>query len=273
MAFDLSSVKRGVRMKAPKLVLYGVGGIGKTTFAAGAPEPIFLFTEEGQGLLDVARFELRPDDPVLRSWDELMQAVMLLYKEQHEFQTVVVDTFDFAEALLWQHVSKIHQKSGIADFDYGKGFRFAVDHARPLLEWLDALRRDRGMTIILLAHAKHDKFEPPDAPTYEQWNLRLHDQLGGLVHDWADAVLFANYEQHVVKDDEGFGRERARAVGMGRRLVYTQKMPAYVAKNRYGLPPTIDLKWSAFVDGIVAPPKDPPQAQPQPQPEPQPAKE
>lgn len=253
MAISLSSIASGVRMKAPKLVIYGVGGIGKTTFAAGATKPIFLFTEEGQGSLDVARFEPRPDDPVLRTWEELIEGCQALYNEQHDYGTVVLDSMDFAEPLLWRYVSEKYKKANIEAFGYGKGYVYAVDEARILFQWLDALRNDRNMAIIIIAHNETKKFESPDAETYDRYKLRLQDRLAHYIHDWSDVLLFANYKTTVVKDDEGFNRDRKRGVGVGERVMFSEERPAFWAKNRYGLPFELPLSWTAFVDGIVVP--------------------
>lgn len=253
MAISLSTIATGARIKAPKVVLYGVGGIGKTTWAAGAPDPIFLFTEEGQGSLDVARFEPRPNDPVLKTWEEIIACLQSLHADPHKYGTVVLDSLDFAEPLLWHYTSHKHGKEDIESFGYGKGYVYAVDEARILFQWLDALRNDRNMAVVVICHSETKKFESPEAETYDRYKLRLHDRLAAYVHDWSDALLFANYKAHIVKDKEAFNRERKRAVGVGERVLYTEERPAYWAKNRYGLPVELPLSWASFQDGIVKP--------------------
>lgn len=261
MTISLASIARGVRVQPPKVILYGVGGIGKTTWAAGAPNPIFLFTEEGQGLLDVRRFELTEGDALVKSWAELIGCLKFLHEEpDHGAETVVIDSLDFAEALLWEETCRLHGEDNIEAFGYGKGYVHAVDVARGLTGWLDALRRDRGMAVVLIAHAKTTKFESPTSESYDRWHLRLQDRLAGYLHDWADAVLFADYRTHVVKDVEGpknakNKRERTRGVGTGERVVYTEQRPGWMAKNRYGLPPEIDLDWQSFVGGMALAPE------------------
>ena len=257
MAISLSSIVTGSRVKPPKVVLYGVGGIGKTTWAAGAPNPIFLFTEEGQGILDLPRFELRAKDPVLKTWQDLIACLDSLYTEKHDYNTVVLDTLDFAEPLLWQYTATKHGKEDIEAFGYGKGYVYAVDEARILTQRLDALRNDRNMAVICICHSETKRFESPEAESYDRYKLRLHDRLANYIHDWSDALLFANYKAHIVKDKETFNRERKRAVGVGERVIYTQERPAYWAKNRYGLPPEIPLSWAAFQNGIVVPEPQP----------------
>jgi len=249
MAVKIDSIRKGVRIKPPKVVLYGVGGIGKTTWAAAAPKPIFLFTEEGQGMLDVPRFE--PDGkPTIQSWEQAIECLSVLHSEEHDFNTVVIDSLDFCEPLLQSYAARSRGKDGIEDFGFGKGYTFAVDDAMVMLRWLDALRDNRNMAIILICHAESKRFESPDAESYDRYKLKLHDRLAARVYDWADCVLFSNYKAHVVRDKEAFGQERKRAVGIGERIIYTEERPAFWAKNRYSLPPELPMSWGAFQDAV-----------------------
>lgn len=262
MSISLASIQRGKRLLPPKVTLYGVGGIGKTTWASGAPKPIFMFTEEGQGTLDLASF------PTIKVWPDLIEAIGVLYKEAHDFETAVIDSLDFAEPLLWKHTAERHGKKDIEEFGYGKGYLYAADEFRVLLDGLDALRNDRGMSIVLIGHSETKKFESPDSATYDRYQLRLHSRLANLVHDWSDALLFANYEVAVVSEKEGFNRERKRATGKGTRVLYTEERPSFWAKNRYGLPPKIGMSWAEFQSAMVQD-ETPPGANPDEQ-EPQP---
>jgi len=254
MAISLQNIVSGQRLKPPKIALYGVGGIGKTKFASEAPNPIFLFTEEGQGRMDVARFELRDEDPILRSWEEILECLSWLYSNPHDRMTVVIDTLDFAEPLLWDYTCRKHKKEDIEAFGYGKGYVHACDEARVLLQWLDALRTDKKMAVILLAHADTKKFDAPDHEPYDRYKLRLQDKFANLIHDWSDALLFAKWEEHIVRDKDSFDKNKstARGVGQGKRLVFTEERPAWWAKNRYNLPFQMNLSWPELQDAIVA---------------------
>jgi hypothetical protein len=256
MAISLESIQTGVTILPPKIIFYGVGGIGKTTFAAGAPNPIFLFTEQGQGLLDVPRFEPAKGDPVIHDWSVLIECLQFLYNNEHPYRTVVLDTLDFAEPLLWDYTIRKHNERDIESFGYGKGYKHAATEGRLLLKWLDALRNDRGMIIILVAHSQVKKFEDPAALSYDRWQLKLHDNFGGVVYDWADACLFAAYRQYIVTEDAGFGKKRARGDGGGERVIYCEERPAWQAKNRYSLPAELPLPkeggWSVFQNAVFA---------------------
>lgn len=259
MAISLESISRDVRIKAPRIAMYGVGGVGKTEFAAGAPKPIFMFTEDqphlGPGGLDVAYFQPRKDDPILRSWAEIIDCIGVLYNEKHDYQTVVLDTLDFAEPLLWKHTCQLHNQPDIEAFGYGKGYIYAVDEARILFQGLDALRIEKNMTVILLAHSETKRYAVPDHEPYDRYRMRLQSKLGDLVHDWCDTMLFANWKEHVVKDVQGKGKskkETARGVGKGERVMYTEERPPWLAKNRYKLPEQLPLGWSYLQDAMAA---------------------
>ncbi len=244
MAVNLESIVTGSLMRPPKIVVYGPGGLGKTTFASQAHKPIFVFTEEGQGMLDLARF------PLCRTWPDIIDCCQVLYDEKHDYKTVVIDTIDSAEPLLWDYTCKQARQAEIdtneGDFGYGRGYAQAANHGRILLQWLDRLRDDKDMAVIVLAHSDSVKFEDPGSQTYNRYDLNLHKRLSARVSFWADAILFANYKTDTVKDDSGFGKKRIRAVGTGKRVLYTEARPAFNAKNRYNLPPEMPLDWATF---------------------------
>ena len=89
---------------------------------AMAPQPVFIQTEDGLGNLDAARF------PLAESFDDVMAAVMALYSEAHDFQTVVVDSADWLEQLIWKEVIRRRPTTdrgrditSIEDYGFAKG--------------------------------------------------------------------------------------------------------------------------------------------------------
>ena len=99
MSISLASVARNVVARPPRIMVYGGHGLGKTTFGAGAPSPIFIPTEDGLGVLDVPAF------PLATSLTAIMEAIGALYAEPHDYQTVVVDSLDWADDLIWQAIN------------------------------------------------------------------------------------------------------------------------------------------------------------------------
>ena len=238
---DLKSIRLNDTITAPRLLVYGVEGIGKSTFAAGAPNPIFILTEDGLGSLPVQHF------PLATSTHDIMDAIGTLYSEAHNFGTVVVDSLDWLEAIVQREVEEKHDAKELA---YGKGAIIAAEKWRMILEGLNALRQDRGMVVILLAHTTIKRFDSPEVEPFDRYQPKLQERSNALVREWCDAVLFANYKTIVKHDDVGFNKTTNRGISTGERLLYCNERPAYMAKNRYQLPDSIPLLWDAFENAI-----------------------
>ena len=241
MAFDIKSIRKNEAISAPRLMLYGVEGIGKSTFAAGAPKPIFILTEDGLGSLKCDHF------PLATSCDDVLEAIGTLYSEKHGFQTVVIDSLDWLEAIIWR---EIEEKYDAKDLAYGKGAIIASDRWREILEGLNALRNDRSMAVILLAHTTIKRFDSPEVEPYDRYQPKLQERSSAVIREWADAVLFANYKTIVKKDDVGFNKTSNRGISTGERMLFCNERPAYMAKNRYSLPDSIGLSWNEFAEAI-----------------------
>lgn len=241
MAFDLKSIRKNDAMAAPRIMVYGVEGIGKSTFGAGAPNPVYILTEDGLGSLKVDHF------PLATSFADVMDAIASLYKENHAFETVVIDSLDWLEAIIQR---EIEQKYDAKDLAYGKGSLIAAERWREILDGLNALRNDKGMAVILIAHTTIKRFDSPEVEPYDRYQPKLQERSNAVVREWADAVLFANYKTIVKKDDVGFNQTNNRGISTGERLLFTSERPAYMAKNRYNMPESIPLSWDAFAEAI-----------------------
>lgn len=242
MAFDLNSIRRGQEIKPPRIFIYGTEGVGKSTFAASAPAPIFIQTEDGQGALDIARF------PRIETIDDIRQALATLYTEKHEFQTAVLDSVDWLEQIIAREIEKTHDAKDLA---YGKGALKQAEVWQELLAGFNALRNERNMVVILIGHSQIKRFDSPETEPYDRYSPKLQERSNALVREWADAVLFANYRTVVKKAEVGFNKEVARGITTGERLLYTTEKPAYMAKNRYALPDSLPLSWQALSDAIA----------------------
>lgn len=240
MANLLKQVQRGVQPAPRRALLYGTHGIGKSTFGSMADRPIFIQTEDGLGGIDCERF------PLATSYGDVVSALSALYAEPHEYRSVVVDSLDWLERLIWAKVCQDRGVESIEDIGYAKGYVFALTSWREVLAGLDALRSERGMGVILIAHAQIEKFANPETDTYDRYSPRLHKQASALAQEWCDEVLFATYSIHTKATDEGFGRKRVQGIGTGERIIRTTERPAHVAKNRLGLPEQIPLDWRIY---------------------------
>lgn len=225
-----------------KAVIFGPEGIGKSTLAAQFPAPVFLDTEGGTHHLDVARL------PAPKSWADVVSAITTLATEAHDFKTLVLDTVDWLEKLLVDHVCKGANKASIEDFGYGKGYVVLAEEFTKFLASLDPLLR-RGMHVLFLAHTKIVKFEQPDAAgAYDRYELKLSKQVGPLVKEWCDLLLFGNYFTRVAENDNG----RKRGVGGRERKLYTTHSAAWDAKNRHGFDEMLNFEFAAIASAFGA---------------------
>lgn len=216
---------RGIQTEALKLVVYGPEGIGKSTFAAQWPRPIFIDTEGSTTRMDVVR------TPKPSSWTHVLEQVKYFIQHPNELETLVIDTADWAEKLCIEHVCAIKQIKSIEDPGYGRGYVFLAEEFGRFLNLLDDLR-EKGVHIVFTAHAAMRKFERPDeSGAYDRWELKLQRKTAPLLKEWADVVLFCNYEILVIKNED----RKAKAHG-GARVIYTSHHPCWDAKNRHSLP-------------------------------------
>lgn len=239
MTFTLDSITVNKKPKPQCVVIHGVHGVGKTTFAAQAPSPVFIRTEDGLGKLTVPAF------PIARSFGDVMDAIRALHGE-HTHKTLVVDSVDWFEPLVWEWTcfNKGQTGGSIEDFGYGKGFVHADTHWREFLNALTKLRDDRGMTIVLIAHTEIKNFKSPESEPYDRYSLKLHKRAAALVDEWADIIGFARFEVFTESTDTGFNKKATRGIGTGERKLALEERPAFDAKNRYGLPAEIGLSWA-----------------------------
>lgn len=244
MAISLNQLVRAAHPKPPIIVVYGVHGVGKSTFAAQAPSPVFIQTEDGLGMLDCPHF------PLASTFDAVMEALAALYTESHDFKTCVLDSLDWLEPLIWAKACRDNGWASIEDAGYGKGYVAGLGYWRQYVEGLNALRDDKGMTIVQLAHTDIKRFDSPEHDPYDRYTIKLHARAAALVQEHSDIVLFANYRISTVKADVGFNKKVSRAVGSGERVIHTTERPAFLAKNRYGLPDTLPLDWQAFAQAM-----------------------
>lgn len=245
---SLSKVVSGRLVKPMRICVYGLEGVGKSTFAASAPSPIFLGAEDGTSELDVKRF------PQPQNWADVMEAIAELTRNEHDYKTLVIDTLDWMEPLCWHQVCVACAKLGkpplrsIEELGYGKGYVEAGGYWRQLTAALERLREARRMDVLLLAHSWIKNFKNPGGEDFDRYEMKLHKGAAALWREWSDAVLFADHDVTTYEDD----RKRVKGIGTGARVLRTEHNAAWDAKNRYDLPPSLPLDWEAFAEAAAA---------------------
>ena len=231
------------RMKSPlKVVVYGPEGIGKSTFASQFPNPVFIDTEGSTRHMDVLRV-----DPAPKTWTELLNMVREMATVYADgYNTLVIDTADWAEKMCVEELCANRQWKGIEDAGYGKGYTYLAEEFGKLLNALEEVIR-AGNNVVVTAHAAMRKFEQPEEiGTYDRWELKLQKKTAPLLKEWADAVFFANYKTVVVNvDDKGAAKGKNKVQG-GSRVMYTSHHPVWDAKNRFGLPDEMPFEYASI---------------------------
>ena len=242
------TITRGPIRNAMKVVIYGPEGIGKTTLASRFPNPLFIDTEGSTKFLDVAR------TPPPKSWAQLLDQVSSVWENPSVCGTLVLDTADWAEQLCTAAFCASKKISGIEELGYGKGYVYLAEDFARLLNTLGEIA-DKGVHVVLTAHAKMRKFEQPDElGAYDRWELKLQKSVAPLVKEWSDLLLFANYKTFAVAVDKEGRRHKAQG---GKRVIYTSHHPCWDAKNRLGLPEELPMEYgplAPYFGGNATPP-------------------
>lgn len=243
----LAHVVKGKIAKPTRVLIYGIEGVGKSSFAAAAPDPIFLGAEDGTSELDVARFA----EP--HNWTDAMDAIAELTTAEHAYKTLAIDTLDWLEPFCWAATCfGKKDKAGkriehIEDFGYGKGYNKALEHWRQLAVALERLRNARSMNIVLIAHCWIKSFKNPAGEDFDRYEMKLDKKAAGLLREWSDATLFATHETYTHESNG-----RVKGISTGARIVHTERTAAWDAKNRYDLPEKLPLDWEAFAEAVAA---------------------
>lgn len=245
MAISLAHITKTKHAKPPRVIIHGSEKVGKSTFFAQAPDAIFIQTEDGLAGIDAQAFPLATD------LSDVFEAIDSLQNEEHDFRTVVIDSADWLERLIHDKVCQDHNVKTIelAAGGYGKGYSEALNYWRKLLGALDHLSATRGMIVGMICHSRIVTINDPESEAYDCYKMKLHEPKSGnsgalsLLNEWADVIGFAAKKVFAKKTESG---ERFRGIDGGQRELRLEGSPAYLAGNRYNLPPVINLSWADF---------------------------
>ena len=250
MTFELSQITKGKHIRPPRILLYAPPKVGKSTWAANIPNHLFLNVEDGLDGIDCTK------TPKIKSAMDAMDVIVSLYKEDHPYKCLVVDTMDWLEKLICNEIAEKYDKKVVEDIPFGKGYPMVVDRWGDFLKGFSALREDKDMMIVMLCHADVKKYQPPLGDEYDIYTPKLYGKKDksvtslALLQEFSDAILFGNYKVLTKDVGEGFAK-RKQAIGNPERILYCgSNNPTFVAGNRYGLPDELPFTWRDFWDSF-----------------------
>lgn len=229
----LNTITRGRTANAPRIVLYGMEGIGKSTFSANMPNPIFIQTEDGLSNIDCASF------PLAKSFQDVLEQLDAVATEKNDFQTVVVDSLDWLERLVFEAVSNEAKVESIESIPFGKGYVFALSYWKNFLDVCTKLH-EQNKIILFTAHAVAEDYSDPEVSGLKRFTPRLHKTARSLISEYVDVILLATRK---------YGA--ARGEKENPRVIRSESTPYQVAKSRYSIPNEMPLEASILIGNII----------------------
>ena len=170
-------------------------------------------------------------------YQDVLEILDALATQPNEYKTVVVDTLDAVQKMLFDYIAMKNSKQTIEDIGYGKGYKFAALEIPNLLAHFEKLQK-RGVSVLMLCHAGIKTFANPEGENYDHYVPMLFESIATQIKQYADFTLFATYK---------VGVDAKKGVGGKERVIYTEHCAAYDAKSRCEMPEQIPLDAHTFL--------------------------
>ena len=196
---------------APKVLIYGTAGVGKSTLASQFPSPLFLDLEGGLNYMDVAR------TPLIATADDFYEIVVELLKTPvGEYKTIVIDSVDWLVRKMSEKIAHVgYDENGMkvqgmvaldktlsnnlmdANGGYGKAKEELENHIRSKLIPALSKLNQKGYGIVLIAHAYSTEVLDDDGASIEKILPKIDPPTIGkkpiaapAFVEWTDNVFF-----------------------------------------------------------------------------------
>lgn len=234
---------------APRITIFGVPGIGKSTLASQFPSPLFVLTEDNE-LSNVKAL------PVALTFNDIWKNIKaLLNEEELPFETIVIDSISKLDQLIVEYilenepVGKNGQKPSTLNSacgGYGAGVLKASSIHQAFKGLMDKFK-ERGICVVYVGHVGIVKHKAPDLEDYDRYSITMnHDKSRAVYIDDVDAVLFCKLKSFVTESDSG----RNMVHSTNDRIVVTSVSDGHVSKNRFNMPSEIRMDFKEIAKHI-----------------------
>lgn len=234
---------------APRITIFGVPGIGKSTLASQFPDPLFVLTEDNE-LPNIKAF------PVATTFTDVWKTIKgLLAEEEIPFKTIVIDSISKLDQLIVEYIldneplGKNGQKPSTLNAacgGYGAGVLKACSIHSALKALMDKFK-ERGVGVVYAGHVSAVKHKAPDQEDYDRYSITMnHDKSRSVYIDDVDAVLFCRLKSYMTETDSGRNLIR----NTNERVIMTGVSDGHVSKNRYNMPDEIEMSFKALAKHI-----------------------
>ena len=224
-------IKTGRIVLPPKIVLYGVEGIGKSTFGASLPDPFFISTEGGSDLFDVTRVEISHAS-------QLEEVFTYLSQNLDKWKSLVIDSIDWLEYIIGAEIAKQNKADILENIKWNKGGVFLQRRMKSILSGPLEFFKKKGKFVLLIGHTEVQTFTDPElSDSYDRYSLKAHKKTQQLYKEWSDCLFFANYDKDLIN---------GKAITQGKRLVWANHSASLDAKNRFSIPDGLELNFNNF---------------------------
>ena len=213
----------------PFIVVYGQDKIGKSTWAASAPSPIFIGPEAERG---VKRIKNAIAVPGLNTYDKNLQVLKEIQENPMDYKTVVFESADWLEKIAEEKVlSEDRNASSIVTAlgGYNAGFKRSEQLQADIIDLLERIRTENQMNVIVTGHYALVRSKDPNTDAdFVRYQIKLREKTAAYWREIVDGIFFAHYEI-------SNGKKDARAFSDGTRLLGCNWKAAYDAGNCFGI--------------------------------------
>jgi hypothetical protein len=250
--------KPGTDKTFPLIAIYGPAGMGKTSLALQAPNPIVFDLDDGVSELASDFKAASIPKTFFSSWDHLIALTEAAIKSKKTkkavkievgdiseeldfncYDSIILDTLNRIEELCKIHILQTNEVETLTDgkLGFGKGYDVLAETMRKYFDLLVEGRR--YFTIIAPCHSSLKKKKNVDGTDWDIEDLKLNEKVSGLVKEMFSAVFFITRDVTPTKVAGSLNKVIGKDTGG--TVLNTVTTASHFAKSRYTLPEQISI--------------------------------